>query len=196
MKLVLARHGESEYSARGLLNGDPAVPVGLTPLGLAQARALGEALAGEPLELCVTTGFQRVEETADEVLRGRDVPRLVVPGLGVPRYGPFEGRTLAEFRGWAETASSTDIPGDGGESRLEIVERYVVAFRLLLRRPEASLLVVAQSLPIAYAIEGAAGKPPGPSAPMAEHATPYRFVTWQLRRACSVLERWTAAPTW
>ena len=39
--LILARHGESEYSARGLLNGDPTVGVALTETGEAQARTLG-----------------------------------------------------------------------------------------------------------------------------------------------------------
>ena len=170
----MARHGESVFSARGLLNGDPAVPGGLTARGVEQARALGEALAGEPLELCVTSGFQRVEKTADEVLRGRDVPRLVVPGLADPRYGPFEGRSLAEFRVWASQASSAESPGSGGESRQAIVERYARSFRALLARPEDSILVVAHSLPIAYALAGRNGVPPSPNVPLVEYATPHR----------------------
>src|SRR5437763_1048812 len=43
-RLILARHGESEYSVQGLVNGDTAIDVGLTGAGAAQARALG----GEP----------------------------------------------------------------------------------------------------------------------------------------------------
>src|SRR5258708_7304414 len=140
MKLVLARHGESEYSAQALLNGDPTVPCGLTALGVEQARALGVALANEPLGLCVTTGFQRVEATADLVLAGREVARLVLPGLADPRYGPFEGRPLADFRAWANHTSSAEGPGQGGESRRAIVERYARSFRLLLSRPGESIL--------------------------------------------------------
>jgi broad specificity phosphatase PhoE len=196
VKLVFARHGESEFSARGLLNGDPAVPCGLTPLGVAQARALGDALAEEPLELGVTSGFQRVEETADEALRGRDVPRLVVPGLADPRYGPFEGHSLAEFRAWASHASSAETPGPGGESRHSVVERYARSFRVLLARPEQSILVVAHSLPIAYALAARNGDPPGPNVPLAEYATPYPFERAELELAAAVLEQWVAAPTW
>ena len=196
MSIVFARHGESEYSARALLNGDPAVPCGLTGTGVAEARALGEALAGEPFELGVTSGFQRAEETADEALRGRNVPRLVVPGLGDPRYGPFEGKSLAEFRTWAADASSSDLPGPGGESRREIVERYARSFRLLLGRPEESILVVAHSLPVAYALAARDGKPPGSSALIVPHATPYPFERAELERAAACLERWATAPTW
>jgi probable phosphoglycerate mutase len=196
VSFVFARHGESEYSARGLLNGDPAVPIGLTALGVAQACALGEALAGEPLDLCVTSGFPRVEETADEALRGRDVPRLVVADLGDPRYGPFEDSSLDDFRAWAGRAASSAHPGPGGESRREIIERYAHAFRLLLDRPERSILVVAHSLPIAYALAARDGVPPAPTVPLVAYATPHVFERADLDRAADVLERWTAAPTW
>jgi probable phosphoglycerate mutase len=196
VRLTFARHGESEYSARSLLNGDPAVACGLTALGLAEARALGKALAGEPLELCVTSGFQRVEETADEALRGREVPRLVIAELADPRYGPFEGGSLAEFRAWARGASSSELPGPGGESRHAIIERYTRAFRLLLARPEQTILVVAHSLPISYALAAREGIPPGASVPIVEHARAYPFEGAELERATAFLEDWVAAPTW
>ncbi len=196
MRFVLARHGESEYSARALLNGDPSVPCGLTAAGVAQARALGASLAREHIELCVTSGFQRVEATADEALRGRDVPRLIVPGLADPRYGPFEGKSLAEFRVWAAQASSADVPGPGGESRREVVDRYARSFRLLLAMPEESVLVIAHSLPVSYALGARDGIPPGATTPIAEHAEPYAFEGAELERAAAFLERWLAAPTW
>ena len=196
MSVIFARHGESSYSARSLLNGDPAVLCGLTATGVAEARALGDALAAEPLELCATSGFQRAEETADEALRGRDVPRLVVAGLGDPRYGPFEGRSLVEFRTWAVGASSSEQPGPGGESRRAIVERYARSFRVLLARPEASILVVAHSLPLAYVLAARDGESPGSSARIVRHAKPYPFERAELERATALLERWVAAPTW
>ena len=37
-ELILVRHAESEYSVRGLLNGDPRVAVALTDEGREQAR--------------------------------------------------------------------------------------------------------------------------------------------------------------
>jgi broad specificity phosphatase PhoE len=196
VRLVLARHGESVFSAVSRLNGDPTVPSPLTARGVAQARALGEALAGERLELCVGSGFQRVEDTADEALRGREVPRLVVPELGDPRYGRYEGTSLAEFRRWASRASSADVPGPGGESRHDIVARYARGFRLVLARPEQTILVVAHSLPISYVLAARDGRPPGASVPIVRHATPYAFSGEELGRAAAVLEAWVAAPTW
>jgi probable phosphoglycerate mutase len=196
VSLVFARHGESVFSVQGALNGDITVPGGLTAAGVEQARSLAEALAQEPFELCVTTEFQRTRETADEVLRGRDVPRLVVPELNDPRYGPYEGGQIEEYRDWAANASSRDVPGEGGESRYAIVERYAQAFRILLARPEDSILVVAHSLPIAYALHARAGEPPAARVPLTEYAKPYPFAGWELRRAAVTVEYWLAAPSW
>jgi broad specificity phosphatase PhoE len=178
------------------MNGDITVAVGLTPRGLEESRRLGEALRDQPIDLCVTSEFQRTRETADEALHSRNIPRLVIPELNDPLYGPFEGATIDEFRGWAHALGSSALPGPGGESRLAIVERYARAFRILLSRPEEVILAVCHSLPIAYAIEARAGRPPEVHAPMAEHATPYPFTAAELDAATTLLENWAANPTW
>jgi broad specificity phosphatase PhoE len=194
--ITFARHGESESSARGALNGDTSVPVGLTAAGVEQACALGEALAGEHFDVCVTTAFQRTRETADEALRGREIPRVVVPELNDPLYGPYEGAQIEDYRDWAAAASSRDAPGEGGESRYEVVERYARGYRLLLERPEESILVVAHSLPIAYALNARAGEPPAARVPLVDYAKAYPFTRLELRRAAITLEYWLAMPTW
>ena len=67
-RVVLARHGESERSVDGVTNGDPAVRVALTATGREEARQLGRELAGDPIDLCVTSEFERAQETADLAL--------------------------------------------------------------------------------------------------------------------------------
>jgi broad specificity phosphatase PhoE len=195
-RAVLARHGESDYSVRALLNGDPAVACGLTPEGRVQGRRLGLELAGLQLDLCVTSEFERTRATAEEALEGRAIPRLVVAELNDPRYGSFEGRPLEEYRAWAAAASSSQAPPGGGESRFAIVERYARAFAILRARPEESILVVAHSLPIAFALAASAGTPPRPLASMVAYATPQRFDRASLERVSEVLEGWLAAPDW
>jgi alpha-ribazole phosphatase len=86
-QLILARHGESVFSSRLLVNGDIASPGPLTPRGRAEARALGQALAAQRIDLCATSEFERTRETADVALAGRDVPRLVLAALNDPLYG-------------------------------------------------------------------------------------------------------------
>ena len=190
---ILARHGESVFSARALVNGDIAVACPLTPRGEEEARRLREALAGETIDVCVTSEFERTRQTADLALAGRDVPRLVFPELNDPFYGRFEGGPLHDYRAWAHAHGSDDAPPGGGESRRQIVSRYARGFGLVLERPERTVLVVAHSLPIAYVV---AGGVPGRVVPLVEHATAYRLPASELVAAVGALEAWLAAPTW
>ena len=196
-QLILARHGESEYSSRGLLNGDPSVAVGLTGTGEAQARALGAALRETPIDLCVTTEFGRTRRTTELVLAGREVPVEVWPDLNDPHAGSFEGGPIDEYLVWAGgTDSAEPVPG-GGQSRHAIVARCARAYRTLLERPETSILVVLHALPIAYLLEALEGAEPAPlMGRVVEYAHPYRLMAHELRAAVEILERWCAAPGW
>src|SRR5712691_10162500 len=98
--LILARHAESEASARGIVNGDPSRPVGLSARGREEAARLWQLLARERIDLCVVTEFPRTVETAEIAVAGRDVPRLVLADLGDPPFGQFEGPHIDEFRAW------------------------------------------------------------------------------------------------
>ena len=196
-ELILARHGESDYSARGLLNGDPSVAVGLTGAGEAQARALAAALGRTRIDLCVTTELPRTRRTAELALAGRDVPVEVWSDLNDPRAGSFEGLHLDDYRGWAWSAGSAEAAPGGGESRLDIVCRYVRAYGALLERSESTILAVLHALPIAYllgALDGVA-----PAARMnrpVEYAHAYRVAGEALRDAVVVMQEWCAAPSW
>jgi broad specificity phosphatase PhoE len=194
--LILARHGESIFSERGLVNGEVTIPGPLTSNGEEEARALGGEIADDPIGLCVTTEFERTRQTAELALAGRDVPRLVVRELNDPLYGRYEGGVLETYRSWAGAAASADpVPG-GGESRRHIIERYTRGFRIVLARVEQCALLVAHSLPIAYALAARDEILPGRRVPLVEHARPYRFAADELDRAVTLLEGWCAAPTW
>jgi broad specificity phosphatase PhoE len=195
-RALFVRHGESVFSVRSLVNGDPRVICGLTELGRQQARQLGERLSGEPIGLCVVTEFPRTHETADLVLGAREVPRLVVPELNDPFYGSFEGGALADYRRWAATHSPEDIPPGGGESKLAVARRYVRGFRILLDRPESSLLVVCHSLPISFAVAAADGRAPRARMPLITYAEPHVLHVGQLEQAVERLEEWTRNPVY
>lgn len=195
-RAIFVRHGESLYSEKELVNGDPSVAVGLTPRGREQARLLGERLAGEPIDLCVVTAFGRTVETADLALRGRHVPRIILRDLNDPFYGAFEGKALAEYRKWAGAAGPRDIPPGNGEARLAIAERYARAFRFLLERPEESLLVVCHSLPIAFALASADGRGPRAKMPLVTPAEPHVLYEDALRAGVERLEAWVRNPVY
>lgn len=195
-RVFLARHAESEFSLRGLTNGDPSVECGLTERGREQARQLGEVLADVPIDLCAVSEFQRARETADIALAGRRIERLVVPELNDIRFGEFEGRLLADYRAWARTHGPEDeVPG-GGETRARTVGRYVAGFRKLLARPERTILVVAHGLPVRYVLDSAAAQPPAPAVERVPYAEPFELTAPELMKAVELLDEWAGAPTW
>ena len=196
-QLILARHGESEYSVHGLLNGDPSVAVGLTEAGEAQARALGAALRETPIDLCVTTEFERTHRTAELVLGGRDVPVEAWPDLNDPHAGSWEGLAIDGYLVWADAADSAEAVPGGGQSRQAIVARCARAYRAFLERREPTILVVLHALPIAYLLSALEGTDPAPRmSRVVEYARPYRVAAAELRPAVDLLERWCAAPSW
>jgi broad specificity phosphatase PhoE len=172
---VLTRHAHSTLNVASRVNGDPSVPVPLTAAGKAEAEQLGHQLAGIPIELCVHTRFGRTQETADEALRGRDVPRVEEPLLDDIDVGELEGVTLEEYRAWKRNHTRKD-PFPGGESLDDAALRYARAFEHLLARSEQTLLVVCHEVPVRYAVNAAASSNdldgPEHSIP---HATPYLF---------------------
>jgi broad specificity phosphatase PhoE len=147
-RAILARHAESAYSAKNLLNGDPYRWCPLSRRGRKQARHLGEQLRDEPIDLCVTTRFMRTRETADIALEGRAIPRLVVPELDDVKVGNFEGKNVDDMRRWQRDHGPTAAPPGGGESRVDAISRYIEGYRKVLAREEPVILVVAHGLPI------------------------------------------------
>ena len=192
-RLLVARHGESEFSARQLVNGDPGISCPLTETGRAQARALGEALAREEIDLCAVTEFERVRETAELALAGRDVPFLVVPELNDPRYGEFEGGPLDAYREWIWAQGPLEAP-PGGEHRGELAERYARGLRTIAGRPEETVLLVTHSLPLAYLRDASTGLAPRSRMDLVEYARVLRLEAPEVGRAIDVLEAWAAAP--
>jgi broad specificity phosphatase PhoE len=196
-RLVLARHGESEYSARRLCNGDPSIAVALTATGREEARRLGEELVDDPFQLCVVSELARTRETAELALEGRDVPIVVLPELNDPRVGLFEGKPLDDYVNWAWSCGSAEEAPGGGESRQQLVARYVRGFRALVERVEVEVLGVLHALPIAYLLSALEGETPGSRRGIPiPYATPFRLTREELEPAIDVLDSWLAAPTW
>ena len=182
---VLTRHAHSTLNVANRVNGDPNVPVPLTADGRSEAAQLGDQLAGIPLELCIHTSFGRTQETADEALRGRTVPRIEEPLLDDIDVGDLEGATLDEYRTWKREHTRKD-PFPGGESLDDAARRYAHAFERLLERPERTMLVVCHEIPVRYALNAAAGSDdldgPVHSIP---NATPYLFDEAALHQAAA-----------
>ena len=191
--LVLARHAAAGSNRDGLASCSVPGP-GLTPEGVEQARALGEALAAEQIELGVTSELRRTQETLEIALEGRDVPTILIPELDEIHFGSFDGGLLAEYRAWA-AAHAPDLPAPGdGESRAQAAARFARGLRRVLERPERLILLVGHALCIRYFLDGAEGLVPAPLMVPLDHATAYRLTAAEAVGAAELLEEWSEAP--
>jgi broad specificity phosphatase PhoE len=195
-RALLARHAESIFSARGIANGRIDVRCPLSPRGAAQAHRLAQNLAGEDIDLCVTSELERARQTAEIALADRAVQRIVFRELNDPLYGCYEGGPLDAYIAWALANDSAAEPPGGGERRQQLVARYAAGFRKLLERPERTVLVITHSLPTAYLVMALAGRDPAPRVPLVEYAKIHEISARELTRAVARLEGWCMAPTW
>ena len=191
--LILARHAHAASNVGDVVNSIPPGQ-GLSPAGIEEARALGRALAAEPIELGVSSRLLRARDTLALALAGRGAPRLVEPLLDEIGFGSFEGGSLADYRTWAWAHDPGAVCPGGGESRAEAAARLAGGLEALLRRPEQTVLAVSHGLPLRYVLDAAAGRGPSQRLEPVPHATPYRLERAPVERAVVTLRAWAAAP--
>lgn len=132
MRLLLARHGATPNNLERRYTGQADVP--LSPLGQRQAEALAELLAGEPLDVIVSSDLVRAQQTAEAIVRRNDVPLQLDPDLREVAMGEWEGLSHAEIAErypdelarW-QTEPEIFAP-PGGETVLQLRDRAVRAF--------------------------------------------------------------------
>ena len=127
--VLLLRHGRTASNAAGSLAGRTAVS--LDEVGLAQATAVGERLAGLPLVAVVSSPLSRCLQTLSLALP--DVQPAIEPDLIECGYGDWEGqplKTLAKDPLWRvvqQHPSAATFPN--GESMAAMAARSVAAVR-------------------------------------------------------------------
>ncbi|MFF5071744.1 bifunctional RNase H/acid phosphatase [Micromonospora olivasterospora] len=161
-RLILVRHGETEFTAQRRYSGRGDVP--LSARGRAQARATAARVAAlaPAVAAVVSSPLSRCTATAEAIagaLGGIPVRRM--DDLIECDFGAWEGRTFAEVReGWpgeldAWLASTRVAPPDG-ESFTEVGARAARAADALLRAyPGETVVVVSHVSPIKLVLRDA-----------------------------------------
>ena len=138
-KLVLVRHGQSEWNAKNLFTGwkDPK----LTDLGIQEAIKAGNLLETRNLkfDLMFTSDLFRAQETGRLILEQMNHKGIQViknQSLNERNYGDLAGLNKDEAREkWGEEQvhiwrRSFDVPPPGGESLKNTAERVLPYFEL------------------------------------------------------------------
>jgi phosphoserine phosphatase len=160
-KLILARHGETDWNRENRFQGHADPP--LNALGRRQSAELAEALADEPIVRVYTSPLRRASETA-EIVAGRlgiDVEPL--EPLREIDVGAWSGLTRDEvaarfpdeYARWLERAPHGF---EDGETYHELAARVVPAIHEVAERhPAETVLVVTHGGPSRVVQAHAAG---------------------------------------
>ena len=77
MKVVVVRHGQTNYNVVGLYNVDPTVDVFLTKVGIGEAKQLAEQFKNEPFDAIFVSELPRTRQTAEYINQFHNLPILV-----------------------------------------------------------------------------------------------------------------------
>jgi probable phosphoglycerate mutase len=131
------RHGETDWNARNLSQGNIDVP--LNAAGLAQARQAATGLVGQGIAAIVASPLSRARITAEMVGAALSLPVAIDPDLREASYGVREQQPMDEwFQDWVAGSATPE----GAEPFAALRRRAVTAINRALTAP-APVLVVA-----------------------------------------------------
>ncbi len=127
--LLLARHGETDWNAMGLIQGQQDRP--LSPKGFRQRKNFFFHLRSVPLVKIYTSALQRTIQTARPLSDEKQIPLTISPALNEARLGVFEGEHKVHFsddysaklyKSFLRDEINVTLPG-GGENLRTVYDR-------------------------------------------------------------------------
>jgi 2,3-bisphosphoglycerate-dependent phosphoglycerate mutase len=144
MKLILARHGETEENAAGILMGH--MPGKLTWRGVEQARRLGLALKNERIDVAYSSDLKRAVDTAKVVLTYHPkTPLVLTKELRERDCGAATGKKKDELA-IPKGVSAASFPFEGAETSKELRARAGEFLQGIAKKhPEETVLVISHN---------------------------------------------------
>jgi broad specificity phosphatase PhoE len=129
MRLLLIRHAQTPANVDGSIATSRPGP-GLTELGLEQARAIPDAVAGERIAAIYVSPLTRTSLTAEPLAEALGLPIVETEGLEEIEAGDLEGLTgrdavwsyLGTVMAWLEGDLTRRIPG--GQDGVAFFDRF------------------------------------------------------------------------
>lgn len=154
------RHGETDWNAQNLSQGDIDIP--LNANGRAQALKAADLMRGHEIRTIVSSNLSRAVDTAAAVSAVTGVPVETDAGLREVKFGEQEGKPMGDW--YDDWIAGTYTP-EGAEPFAVLRERVTQALNRALEKP-APVLVVAHGA-LFRAVRAAMGLVPNVRTPNA-----------------------------
>jgi broad specificity phosphatase PhoE len=130
------RHGETDWNAQGISQGNVDIPLNAT--GLAQARSAAEKLRHRGIASIVASPLSRARVTAEIAGEALGLPVAVDPDLREVSFGVQEGQAMS---GWFADWVAGRFTPEGAETFPALRRRAVAAINRATALPAAVLVV-------------------------------------------------------
>lgn len=161
MILYLMRHGQTDWNAKGKMQGWSDPP--LNALGIEQARNAAEKLKKEEIEIIYASDLKRSKKTADIVGGTLDVPVHYTKRLREMNLGKAEGVKKTDLEAKFSYSYQAfndincpdryDVHYPNGETIGEVQQRFMKFFTKLLEEPEQKVLLITHGMLIRFFME-------------------------------------------
>lgn len=154
MRLVLIRHGETDWNVIGRYQGQADPP--LNSRGYAQSLELAKKLEGVGLEVIYTSPLLRAAQTAGIIAEHLMIPLYPEPRFMEIHQGDWQTRLRAEieslypdlFQRWESDPWEVSPPN--GETLIQVQARvYTALDDVITRHPDQCVGLVSHRIPIA-----------------------------------------------
>jgi len=151
------RHGETDYNLQQRWQGQ-GINIDLNENGIAQAEVLAKRLEDKNIEIFYSSPLKRALQTAQIVAQKGKVPVKTLSDLQEGSVGVCEGMKRDDVAKkypeiwdiWCSANEIMDIRWPEGESKLEVQQRMVKAFDMMLKTKEKVIGVASHGASIRY----------------------------------------------
>lgn len=151
MAIYLARHGETDWNLKGLIQGHTDIPLNET--GKQQAYELAVVIKDKGISInrIYSSDMKRARKTAETVAKELSVEAYALKGIQEVNLGRWEGHTWKqvrelfpdEYRVWYENRRYEAPPE--GESYEQVLQRVVPVLSGIALKEDENVLVVVHS---------------------------------------------------
>lgn len=141
MKLYIVRHGETDWNAKRIMQGNTDVP--LNQVGIEQAKYIQKDLEHEVLDVCISSPLKRARDTAS-IICNEKIPVYLDIRLEERELGELEGKSVDLYNSkmyWDYSLNSND---NGVESIQDLFLRVTSFYEdLKIKYKDKTVLIVA-----------------------------------------------------
>ena len=132
MKLLLVRHGETDFNINGTIQGQ--IDVDLNEKGIMQTKLLAERLKDEKIDIIYTSKLKRAIDTAIEIQKYH--PNILIiqcSELNERHYGVYQGKQYALFdKLFEKKLKRYMFRPEGGENYSDVQNRAMKLVRKII----------------------------------------------------------------